>query len=107
MPSEKRVGLDDRGHFLQGLLPQPLANLGQDLAIAIAQAYATFDLVTKHAIFSHEVLIAQQQFLIDASRDVRQQVFPVHRLPPQPWPSIWTLSMGESGAEDKLKRRRW
>jgi hypothetical protein len=58
MPSENRVGLDDGGHFLQGLLAQPLANLGQGLAIAIAQAYATFDLVTKHAIFGHEVFIA-------------------------------------------------
>ena len=35
VPAENRVGLDDGGHFLQGLLPQLLANLGQGLALAI------------------------------------------------------------------------
>ena len=33
--------------------------------------------------------------------------FPVHQLPPQPVPSIGTLSMDKSGAEDKPKRGRW
>ena len=48
-----------------------------------------------------------QQFLIDAPSHVRQQVFPVHRLPPQPLPFLLMLSMGESGAEDKPERERW
>jgi hypothetical protein len=43
--------------------------------------YATFDLVTQHTIFGHEVLIAYQQFLIDSPSDIRQQVLPIHRLP--------------------------
>jgi hypothetical protein len=30
-----------------------------------------------------------------------------HRLPPQPLPSIVTLSMSERGAEDKPKRGQW
>ena len=47
--------------------------------------------------------MAQQQFLIDGPGDIRQQVFPVHRLPPQPLPFQLTLSMDESGVEDKPK----
>jgi hypothetical protein len=64
-------------------------------------------MVAKDAIFGHEVRIAPQQFLIDGPSDVRQQVFPVHRLPSQPLPSLLTLSMRESGAEDKPKRQQW
>src|SRR2546427_8753221 len=58
MPAQNGVGLDDRGHFLQGLLAELLANLGQSFALAITQPYATFDLVSQHAIFGDEVLIA-------------------------------------------------
>ncbi len=76
-------------------------------ALAITQAYATFDLVVQHTIFGHEVLIASQQFLIDRSSDRRQQMLPVHRLPPQLLPSLLTLSMGKREAEDKPKHRRW
>jgi hypothetical protein len=54
-----------------------LADTRSCLAFAIAQAYAPFDLVAKHAIFGHEVLMAYQQFLIDSSSDRRQQMFPV------------------------------
>ena len=64
------------------------------------------DLAAKNAIFGHQVLIAQQKFLIDAPSDIRQQVFPVHCPPPQPVPSLVMLSMGESRAEDKPKRGR-
>ena len=95
VPAENRVGLDDRGHFLQGLLAQLLADLGQGLALAITQPHTPCDLVAQDAIFRHQVLVAQQQFLIDGPRDIRQQVFPVHRLSPQPLPSILTLSMGD------------
>ena len=58
VPGEDGVRFDDRGDFLQGFLAQLLANLGQGLALAIAQAYTTFALVAKHAMFGHEVCIA-------------------------------------------------
>jgi hypothetical protein len=45
----------------------------------IFQPYTTRDLVAQNTIFGDKVLIAQQ-FLIDGPRDIRQQVFPVHRL---------------------------
>jgi hypothetical protein len=103
VPGEDCVRLDDRGHFRQRVLAQLLAHLGQGRALAIAQADATVDLVAKHAIFGHEVLMAHSQFLIDSPGDIRQQVFPVHRLPPQPLLFLLTLRMGERGAEDKPK----
>src|SRR4029453_10226803 len=37
VPAENRVGLDDRRHVLQSLLPNPVANLPQGLAFAVAQ----------------------------------------------------------------------
>jgi len=46
-------------------------DLGEGFALAITQAYATFDLVTQHTIFGDEVFIAHQQFLIDGPRDIR------------------------------------
>jgi hypothetical protein len=81
VPAENRVGFDDLRHFLQGLLPQLLAQLGQGFALAVTQAYATFDLVAQDGIFGHGVLIAYQQFLIDRPSDICQQVLPVHGLP--------------------------
>ena len=107
VPAENRVGLDDRGHFLQGLLAQLLADLGQGLALAVAQPDTPLDLMAEDAIFGHQVLVAQQQFLIDCPRDICQQVFPVHRLSPQPLSSLLTLSISERGAEDKPKYGRW
>jgi hypothetical protein len=59
VPAEHRLGLDDLGHALEGLLAQLLANLSQGFSLAITQAYATFDLVAQDVIFGHEVLIAQ------------------------------------------------
>src|SRR5262245_41108251 len=91
----------------QRFLAQLLANLGERLALAIAQADAPCNLVAQHTIFGHEILVAHQEFLIDGPRDIRQQVFPVHHLLPQALSSLWTLSMGESRAEDKPTRGRW
>jgi hypothetical protein len=45
VPGKNRLGLDDGGHFLKGLLPQLLTNLGQCLAFAIGQPHPACDLV--------------------------------------------------------------
>src|SRR5438876_4928915 len=70
--------LDDRGHFLQGLLAELLANHGEGFALAVTQVYAPLDLMAQDAILRHQILVAQEQFLIDCSRDVRQQGLPIH-----------------------------
>ena len=70
MPAENRVGLDDRRHFLQSLLAQPLAEHGEGLGLAITQPEATVELVAEDAVFRHQIFIAQQQFLIDCPSDI-------------------------------------
>ena len=93
VPAENRVRLDDRGHLLQGLLAQLLADLGEGCALSIGEAHAPLQLVAQDAILRHHVLIAHQQFLIDSPCDIRQKLWPIHRLSPQSLPSIVTLSM--------------
>ncbi len=65
VPGENRVRFDDSGHCFQGLLPQLLTNLGECCALAIRQPHTTGDLVAQDTILCHQVLVAQQQFLID------------------------------------------
>src|SRR6266567_5450857 len=65
VPGENRVRFDDSGHCFQGLLPQLLTNLGECCALAIRQPHTTGDLVVQDTILCHQVLVAQQQFLID------------------------------------------
>ena len=60
MPAKNRVGFDDRGYVLEGLLAQLLANGGQDFALTVAQPKAPLHLVTEDTILRHQVLIAQQ-----------------------------------------------
>jgi hypothetical protein len=78
VPAENGVRLDERGHFLQSLLAELLADLGEGLPLAIIQPDASFKLVAQDAILRHQVLVTQQQFLIDGPGDIRQQMFPVH-----------------------------
>jgi hypothetical protein len=47
VPSKNRVGLDDRGHFLQGLLPELLADLGEGCALTIAESHAPLPEIAK------------------------------------------------------------
>ncbi len=75
------IRLNDRRHCRPGLPPQLLADLGQGLTLAIAEAYTTRDLLAQDAMLCHQILIAPQQFLIDGSRNIGQQVFLGHRLP--------------------------
>jgi hypothetical protein len=82
VPAEHRVGLDKLGHCLQGRLAELLAEIGQGLALAITQQDASFDLMAQYPVFCHQRLMAHQEFLIDGPRDLRQQAFPTHRLPP-------------------------
>jgi hypothetical protein len=63
------------------LFAQLVADFGQRCAFAICQPHTTSELMAQDAILCHQILIAQQQFLIDGPRDICQQVFPVHGLP--------------------------
>jgi len=78
VPAKNRLGFDDLGDFRQGFLAQLLADLGQGLARAVTQLEAPVHLVTEHPVFRHDRRVAHQQFLIDGSRDVREQGLPIH-----------------------------
>ena len=82
VPAEHGIRCDEVRDFLQGLLPQLVADLSQGLALTVAQPEAPLDLAAQDAILRHQVLVAQQEFLIDGPRDICQQMFPVHRLSP-------------------------
>jgi hypothetical protein len=64
MPGEDGVGLDDTGYFLQCLFAELHTDFGQGFALAVTQPDAAFDLAAQEAIFCHQVLVAQQEFLI-------------------------------------------
>ena len=82
VPAENRIGFDESGNLLQGLLAQRLTDVSQCLAFAITQPEASLDLVSEDTVFRHQLFVAQQQFLIDGPRDIREQVVPIHRLSP-------------------------
>src|SRR5205807_2966473 len=70
VPAQNRIGFDNVGDFLQRLLAELLADLCQSLALAVTQSYTSLELIAENTIFSHAVLITQQQFLIDGPRDI-------------------------------------
>jgi hypothetical protein len=77
MPGQNGVGLDNSGHFLQRLLAELPAGFSQRPVLAIAQLHTTHDPVPQKAIFRHRVFSAQQQFLINCPRDIREQFLPL------------------------------
>ena len=62
--------MEDTGHLLERLLTEPLADLGQRPPLAIGQAQTPLDLISKNAVLSSKVLVAQEQFLVYRARDV-------------------------------------
>ncbi len=76
VPAEDRLGPYDAGHLLERLL----AELGQRSPLAIGQAQTPFDLISKNAVLSCKILVAQEQFLVYRACDVSQQFLPVRRL---------------------------
>src|SRR6266446_4598086 len=82
VPAENGVGRDNRGHFLQRLLPQLVADLGQGLPLAVTQPHAPFELIAEDAILRRQVLVTQQQCLIDSPCDICEQCLPIHTLCP-------------------------
>jgi hypothetical protein len=92
VPGEDGVGLDDAGHLLQGLFPELHAECGQGFALTAAQPDTAFDLLAQYPVVCHQIRMAQAQFLIDGSRDIRQQCLSIHtpcplRLCRPPWAS--------------------
>jgi hypothetical protein len=78
VPGENGVGHDDGGHLWQCLLAKFSPNLGKGLPLGIAAPDAALNLPAQLAILRHQVFIAEQEFLVDYSRDIGQQLLPIH-----------------------------
>src|SRR5919198_5297572 len=80
VPAENRVGLNNVCNFLEGLLAEFLADFGQYHAFGICQPHTASELIAQDTILGHQILVAQQQFLIDSPCNVCEQCLPIHAL---------------------------
>src|SRR2546423_13347351 len=78
VPSEDRIGLGNRGDFLQSLFTQLGTKLSKFLALVVSQLYATGHLMAQDAIFCHQIVIAKPQVLVQRFRDGLQKLLPTH-----------------------------
>ena len=69
-------------HFLESLAAQPMTDLGQRGPFSIGKEQPALDLGFENPVFSDEIFIASQTFLVDRSSDVGQQARPIHSDPP-------------------------
>jgi hypothetical protein len=81
VPGEDGLGLDDGGHFSQGLPPELFPNRSKRLPLAIAQLHAVCELLAQDTVFCDQLCIANQQFLVHRARDVGQHVLPLQMSP--------------------------
>jgi hypothetical protein len=78
MPGENGIGFDDVATSSKACLPNFLPSSANVWRSASVSSYAPLDLMAQDAIFSHEILVSKQEFLINRARDVGQQGFPIH-----------------------------
>jgi hypothetical protein len=72
VPGEDGVRGDEAGHFIQRLLAQLLAQFGERLPLAVAQAHAARDLLAQDTVFCDQIFIAKQEFLVHRARNIGQ-----------------------------------
>ena len=83
VPPENRIGPDDTRHLFERALAELFSDLRQGSPLTIGQAQTALQLISKNTILGNEVLVAQEQFSVDRSRDVRQHGLPVHCVSPE------------------------
>ena len=83
MPPEDGIGPDDTRYLFECSLANLFSDLGQCSPLTIAQAQTALQLIAENTILGNEVLVAQEQFVIDRSCDVRQRCLPVHCVSPR------------------------
>src|SRR5262249_25801417 len=105
VPAQNRLGFDDVGDFLQGLLAQFFADLGQGRPFRVCELYASLELVAQNAVFGYQILVAEQELLIDGPRDIGQQRFPIHTSFPLPCSLLTTLEYRSWSDKNKQETR--
>jgi hypothetical protein len=78
VPGENRIRFDHRGQLFECLLAKLYTDLGEGFPLTVTELDAASDLDAEHAVFHHQVCVAQQDLLVYGSRDRGQQVLPVH-----------------------------
>jgi hypothetical protein len=78
VPGQNGVGLGNCRDLLECFPTQLLTNLGQGVTVAIAQLYATRDLLAEDAVLCGEVRIAEPEFFVHRFAERSQQFLPVH-----------------------------
>jgi len=107
VPGEDGLGLRDCRNVFQGLLAQLLAKHSQGGAFSVCQRYTAMELVTQDAVFRSQVCVAQAQFLIHRSRDMRKELLPIHgSFHPSCCLSL-VGSMGHTEMECKMRSEWW
>ena len=81
MPCQDRFGPNYLRYFRQRLPAQPLADLGQLPALGVIQTKPPFDLAPENTFFLRQIFVSRKEFLVNRTRDIGQQTFPIHR----PW----------------------
>jgi len=79
-----------------------MTNFSQSGSFSIGKVQPALDLGFENAIFSHEIFIAQEQFLVDRSGDIGQQARPVHSNPSFDQKSKW-----DSKSNQRSEKGNW
>jgi hypothetical protein len=72
MPGENRLGFDDGSDFLQRLLAEFLADLGQGLALGVGKLDPPCNVVAQNPILFDHVCVAQQELFLHRTGDTGQ-----------------------------------
>jgi hypothetical protein len=78
VPGQDGLRFNDAGHLLKGLFTRLPAHLSQGHAFHVAQSYAPLDLLMQDAVFHHQGLVTQEELLVHRTRDIRQELLPIH-----------------------------
>src|SRR5437879_4993128 len=76
IPAQNHIWFGRHSHFLETLTAQPMTDFGQCCQRRIRKLQPGLDLGFENAVFSDEIFIARQQFLVNRSGDIGQQASP-------------------------------
>ena len=78
MPRQDGLWTNDLGDFSECFSSNPFADLGQSNPVGVIEQQTTRDLVLENPVLRHQVFVAQEEFLINRTADLREDSFPIH-----------------------------
>lgn len=70
MPGKDGFEWNDLRDFLEGFSSEPFTDLRQAEPLCVSQPQTSLELIPKNLILPHQILVAEQQFLVDRTGDV-------------------------------------